>query len=372
MKKLHFISLFVSALSFPCATIMAQQKVGIGTSNPQQRLSIDSTLNIDQGNYNIGIAPSLRFGNTSSEGLGSRRNAGINLFGLDFYTSGITRMRIFNDGRVGIGTTTAQQMLSVHQNMNIDQSDINAGNTPSLSFGSNSGEGIGSKRTLDGNRYGLDFYTNTQVRLSISANGNVGIGNVGFTERLNVDGNISSNRVFGTDIVVDRNSQNTGNFVGSDPSLMFGNLLSGEGIASKRTPGERQFGMDFYTGTNRRLSILPSGNVEVTNNLTVSGGKGIIRSENGVQLKKLTTAVLVNMGLAAYETKTLPVSFSESFSALPDVMISSIISGTGGWAEVVLTVNTTNNSGGTLYIYNPSPSVRNVNFTIKVVGIGAQ
>lgn len=371
MNRLLFCSIFIQLAAAPITTI-AQQKVGIGTNSPQQRLSIDSTLSIDQGNYNNGTLPSLRLGSNSLEGIGSRRNVGANQFGLDFYTAGFPRMRIFNDGKVAIGTNTAQQMLSVHMNMNIDQLDINAGNFPALSFGSNSGEGIGSKRTMEGNRHGLDFYTNTQVRMAISNTGNVSIGNAGFSDRLNVDGNIRGSVVSGTDILVDRNSQNTGNFLGSDPGIMFGNLFGGEGISSKRTAGDRQFGMDFFTGAVRRLSILPSGNVEVTSNLAVNGGKGIIRSADGIQQKKLTSNVLVNMGLAAYETKTIPVNFSESFSALPDVMVSSVISGTGGWAEVVLSVNNTNNSGCTLFVYNPSPFVRNVNFTVKIVGIGAQ
>jgi hypothetical protein len=371
MTRFLFNWLTILMVAGPVAT-MAQQKVGIGTNIPQQRLSIDSTLNIDQGNYNNGTLPSLRLGSNSLEGLGSRRNPGTNQFGLDFYTAGFARLRIFNDGKVAIGTNTAQQMLSVHMNMNIDQLDNNTGNAPALSFGSNSGEGIGSKRTEGGNRFGLDFYTASQVRMAISQGGNLSLGNAGFNERLNVDGNIKSNVVYGTDFVVDRNAQNTGNFLGSDPSLMFGSLLSGEGIASKRTAGDRQYGMDFYTGTTRRMSILPSGNVEVLNNLTVNGGKGILRSADGVQQKKLTTNVLVNMGLAAYETKTIPVNFSESFSGLPDVMVSSVISGTGGWAEVVMTVINTNNNGCTLFVYNPSPSGRSVNFTVKLVAIGAQ
>lgn len=354
------------------AALYAQQKVGIGTNVPQQRLSIDSTLNIDQGNYNNGSLPSLRLGSNSLEGLGSRRNVGTNQFGLDFYTAGFARMRIFNDGKVAIGTNNAEQMLSVHQYMNIDQLNANTGNFPSLRLGSNSGEGIGSKRTAGGNQYGLDLYTSTQVRLAINPEGNVAIGNAGFTERLNVDGNIRSNVVAGTDFVVDRNNQNTGNFLGSDPSLMFGGLLSGEGIASKRTAGDRQYGMDFYTGTARRLSILNSGNVEVVNNLTVNGGKGIIRLTDGSQQKKLTTNVPVNISLAAYETKSIAVNFAESFTALPDVMVGSVISGTGGWAEVVMTVLNNNNSSCTLYVYNPSPGSRSVNFSIKLVAIGPQ
>jgi hypothetical protein len=78
---------------------------------------------------------------------------------------------------VGIGTTSPQQMLSVGSSINVDQSNANNGAVnPGLSFGSLSGEGIASKRTPGGNQYGLDFYSNYVSRISITNSGNVGIG----------------------------------------------------------------------------------------------------------------------------------------------------------------------------------------------------
>ena len=44
-----------------------------------------------------------------------------------------------------------------------------------ITFGSFSGEGIASKRTEGGNKFGLDIFTNTISRISISNSGNVGI-----------------------------------------------------------------------------------------------------------------------------------------------------------------------------------------------------
>jgi hypothetical protein len=38
---------------------------------------------------------------------------------------------------------------------------------------------------------------------------------------------------------------------------------SGEGIASQRTPGVNQYGLDFYTGHNHQMSILHNGNVGI-------------------------------------------------------------------------------------------------------------
>jgi hypothetical protein len=82
-------------------------KVGIGTTAPQQLLSVNGSVNIDQANGNIGTVDSgLTFGNTSGEGIGSNRNSGHpNVNGLDFYTSYLNRISITNTGSVGIGTT---------------------------------------------------------------------------------------------------------------------------------------------------------------------------------------------------------------------------------------------------------------------------
>jgi hypothetical protein len=61
----------------------------------------------------------------------------------------------------------------------VDENNINNGTlSSSLHFGaSNSGEGIASNR-FSGNLWGLDFYTNSINRLSISNSGKVGIGTV--------------------------------------------------------------------------------------------------------------------------------------------------------------------------------------------------
>jgi hypothetical protein len=86
-------------------------------------------------------------------------------------------LTVDSTGRLGVGTTGPQQCLSVGGGANIDQGNANAGSLAlGLRFGSNSGEGIASRRTADGNQYGLDFYTRSAARLSITNGGNVGIG----------------------------------------------------------------------------------------------------------------------------------------------------------------------------------------------------
>ena len=94
-------------------------------------------------------------------GVGSGNFAIGNDIGLKL---AITR----ESGNVGIGMSNPQKNLSVNSALNIDQADLNPGSVnPGLTFGSNSEEGIASKRTSGGNRLGLDFYTRSIRILSI-------------------------------------------------------------------------------------------------------------------------------------------------------------------------------------------------------------
>jgi hypothetical protein len=77
------------------------------------------------------------------------------------------------DGNVDIPSGSQ----TIGAGLTIDQLDANDGKIkPGLTFGNGSGEGIASKRTATGNRFGLDFYTLFTPRLSIRQDGRVGIG----------------------------------------------------------------------------------------------------------------------------------------------------------------------------------------------------
>ena len=68
-------------------------------------------------------------------------------------------------------------------------------------------------------------------------------------------------------LTVDLNGTNTGAL---SPGLVF-QYGSGEGIASNRSAGANQYGLDLYTAFSPRLSISNSGVVTIPNSLTVGG-----------------------------------------------------------------------------------------------------
>ena len=94
--------------------IQASGGVGIGTASPQQGLSVNTGMNLDQANLNAGFlnngstnGAGLSFGPSSGEGIASQRQAGAgNRYGLDFYTDFARRMSISQGGWVGIGVGT--------------------------------------------------------------------------------------------------------------------------------------------------------------------------------------------------------------------------------------------------------------------------
>jgi len=91
--------------------------VGIGTSSPLVRLSVDSSIMVDQVNSNQGFLDrsALYFGSDKKVGIvrsfltgSSGRN------GIGFFTNNTRRMTIDSTGQVGIGTINPLQTLHVN------------------------------------------------------------------------------------------------------------------------------------------------------------------------------------------------------------------------------------------------------------------
>lgn len=137
-----------------------------------------------------------------------------------------------------------------------------------------------------------------------------------------------------------------------------------------------QYNLDV-NGTGRFGNLITDNNLNAyngifTGTITVKSAKGIIRSNDGTQQKKVTKDVLINVTLAAGATTNINFTFSESFGAAPDTYIGNVVSGSGGWAEIILSLTNITSTGGILYINNPRSTSWSPNFTIRIIAIGPE
>jgi len=159
----------------PSTTILFPATSGANT--PMMAMFSAGTDNADR----MVIAHSLAYQNWGLQYQDSSDKFNFLSAGTPILTVNLGSSSVYAIGNVGIGTTSAaQQFLSVHGGLNIDQANdnggfINNGNTNgyALTFGSSSGEGMASERQAGANQYGLDFYTDFAQRMSINNSGNL-------------------------------------------------------------------------------------------------------------------------------------------------------------------------------------------------------
>ena len=69
---------------------------------------------LDPAGANTGaLTPGLTFGTSGTEGIASKRSAGGNQSGLDFYTASTTRMSLTSSGSLGIGTASPVRRVQI-------------------------------------------------------------------------------------------------------------------------------------------------------------------------------------------------------------------------------------------------------------------
>jgi hypothetical protein len=116
--------------------------------------------------------------------------------------------------------------------------------------------------------------------------------------------------------------------------------------------------------------LYPSQMLDVAGIVTVQNGKGIIRTTDGTQKKEWTTTVVVTSTLTAGARSAVNFTFPECFNSTPDVYAGNIVSGAGGWAEVIMSDTDITTTGGIQYINNPGTGNRSPNFALKIIAIG--
>jgi len=187
--------------------------VGIGTTSPSQKLTVEGNIELGTGGYIYGdtTTPSLRLSNAVgavlSYGTSQLQNGGS----LQFVTTAGTKFRInangggYVVGNFGIDTTIPSEKLEVSGNIKL--SSIGTGNSASsygmLFYGTTSSgtqtdqaKIHSSPWATNSNGGNLQLYTSNASnalteRMRIDGAGNVGIGTTTPSERLAVNGNAS-------------------------------------------------------------------------------------------------------------------------------------------------------------------------------------
>lgn len=276
--------------------------IDMGVNSSGYTSSNSNILNGANNTYLYGTGSDMIIGNATAS-----KN-------LIFFTGGTSAsneaMRIDGNGKVGIGTTAPEDDLHTVTTTGssatpTDVATIETVNTtttassvppqlnlvrqfPSASFVANtshvgpvlnfgfrtSGTTKNAIAQIQTQSYNsntrLSFFTRTgmtngnvtggTLAEAMTLNGsNLGIGTTSPGSALDVSGDISADN----SIYVDAAGTNTGT---KTPGLFFGGSSSGEVIASKRTAGTNQYGLDFYTGSNLRMSIITGGNIGIGTN----------------------------------------------------------------------------------------------------------
>jgi hypothetical protein len=157
--------------------IDSSQRVGIGTTSPNERLQVD-------GNIRLGPAHTTRMGTDGTNAYFENFANGAVIFRTNNYTE---RMRINSSGNVGIGTASPSAKLDVSASSGSSVQIKNTGTAASLLLAIDSSQNsIYSRGATASTARDLRFIQGSSEAMRIAADGSVGIGTTSPSGKLTV------------------------------------------------------------------------------------------------------------------------------------------------------------------------------------------
>ncbi len=322
--------------------------VGVGTTTPDNKLHVhkgsagtvtadgNSVLVVENSTnaYASILTPDanergILFGEPSNNVAGGIiYNSAATPDGLQFRTNGNNvRMVVDSQGEVGIGTTAPAAPLDIALGARNFQIRNDGNLVPAINLTGTSGN-LGILRV----RNKIETWPNDAgtTAASIDVRNTSGAPTVSFD---GATGNINANGAVRVD-GADTNAGTTANGV-----LRFGSGNSGEVIASKRTATGNQYGLDFYTGFNARLSITNGGNVGIgttapvalldVNGRTRTGSLEIVGGADLAEPFEVRDTGTIEPGMVVVIDPDRPGKLAISTEAY-DPKVAGIVSGANG------------------------------------------
>jgi hypothetical protein len=276
--------------------VLINNKVGLGTSNPANKLSVIGAASIGSNSYNVSapangltVEGKVGIGTSSVDSWAQLKVIGTTaLGGIVYVTDKIQGLTAFpgsaallqlnpDGGNVGIGTTSSSYKLRVYDANNTTPLSIEPGANAAFRFAGNSTSAYTTTFNIndtalyighDSSVRSFNLQTNSTDRLTIKGDGNVGIGTTNPSQKLDVRGNIK----LGAD--------NAGNYIyyvkdtegtiintsRSDASQQ--GLLRSDGWGNFTV--DKSIGVGYSLGSSFPSSTIGNGNLYVANTIGIN------------------------------------------------------------------------------------------------------
>lgn len=340
---LHHVLTLSLLLSMYAATA---QNVGIGTNNPQRKLTVNGSIMVDQGNQNDGTldTSAIVFGTFGGAGINSKK-VGSGAHGLTFWTGGAANMNITSTGNVSIGGVAATQKLRVYGTGHFDGNLSTEGTFQALNHMAVGGnlDPAFRLRVYDGaTRFGGDMHATGNVAFGGEVDNNYRLRVIGGNSRFGGDMHATGNVAFGGDV---DNAFRLRVYGGN--SRFGGNVeITGSATANAMTVD----------------NALNAGSLTVDGDVTI-GGKGSVRSNGTSPLRIGFNQKSVDMVINANSEAYVVANISDFAGDNDDVrvFVSQIVGDPAGspyWQRMTVMVTGVNAADDTciLWIHNHTGS----------------